>query len=138
MSSVREREAFYWPRYLLKVQQDLTKEVHIVTRRAERLYGWIDRRWSATRLPAAFSIDVFPNVKRIVIEIRRSFFHDWESGAKLTSKQYRRVVNANISKITEYIKETKPNVNIVVRRTNLWRAITLPSTDLCRNFAHRS
>lgn len=122
---VAKDETFDWARHLLPVQRSLIKDVHIVTHRAERMFDWVDSSWRpATLLPEAFPIEVFPKVKNVVAEIRRSRFHDWESGVNLTAKQYRTLVTQNIDKITQHIHEAKPDVNIVIKHTNVSESVS--------------
>ncbi|KAJ8110971.1 hypothetical protein OPT61_g6313 [Boeremia exigua] len=112
-------QAFDWIRHLLKVQQGLIKNVHIVTHRAERMFGWTDFKWSEQRVPKTIPVDSFPKVKRVIIEIRRCCFRDWEAGPKWTTKEYRNRVTANLNKITECIHAVNPDAQVVAMHTNI-------------------
>ncbi|XPS70270.1 beta transducin [Ascochyta lentis] len=111
-------EAFDWARHLLKVQRNLIEEVHVVTHRAERLYAWIRKTKQDCFMPHAFPIDIFPGLKRVVIEIHRSFLHDYTAAGNLTKEQYKALVKTGIRKITKYIKRAKSNVHITFTRTS--------------------
>ncbi|OSS50740.1 hypothetical protein B5807_04087 [Epicoccum nigrum] len=128
-----EREqAFEWARQLLKVQQNLLEKVHIVTHRAQRLYGWNETGSSKDLyLPHAFPISVFPNVKQVVVEIRRSACHDIDAAAheggpnaKWSSKQYRTRVTSNMIALVDHIHEEKPDARVVFLHTNLCESNT--------------
>lgn len=115
-------ESFEWARKLLKVQRNLLQEVHIVTHRAERLYDWVEgeQAGESAYLPEVFPVDIFPNLKHVVVEIRRSAFHDFEAGGpKWTSKQYRTRVTAKMTDFISYIREAKPHAHVSFRYTNL-------------------
>jgi hypothetical protein len=122
-----KEQAFEWARQLLKFQRNLLENVHVVTHRAQRLYGWTTPRSNKDlHLPQAFPINIFPNVKQVIIEIRRSACHDIDAAAhdggpdaKWTSKQYRTRVTSNMTALIDYIHEAKPNARVVFLHTNL-------------------
>jgi hypothetical protein len=64
------QDCFDWMHRLIKVQRDAIREIHIVTWRAQRFYGWIQGASFDSELPNAIYMRNFHGLKRVVVEVR--------------------------------------------------------------------
>lgn len=112
-------EAFDWARHLLPVQQKSIREVHIVTHRAERMLDWMHCDGHEKYMPDAFPLEVFPNVKNIVIKVGYSFIHNFTAGDDLTMEKQDELIREYIGKITTYVKEARPDAKLTFEHVNI-------------------
>ncbi|KAJ4341964.1 beta transducin [Ascochyta clinopodiicola] len=100
------------------LQQKLIAEVHVITHRAERMLGRMNTADCGSPMPRAFPIEVFPNVKKVVIEVGYSFRYSFSTVDMFDEEKQDRLVEENINTITKYFKEAKPGVKLVFEHVN--------------------
>lgn len=108
-------EAFDWARHLLPVQKSAIRELHIMTRRAERMLGWICGDGDESNVPDVIPFEVFPNIKRLVVKVGYSFIQSFPAGDDLTAEQQDRLIEKNINIITGYVRHARPDAQLVFK-----------------------
>ena len=125
----RSKTTFKWTRDLSKVQKDLIHTVHFV-RSPGHPYQRFVQREQCFHVARDFPIDIFPNIKHIVIEMGETYGdergqRDHPSDLSISISPAQRCdcvvyekhshIDREIREITSWVRKTKPDVHLTFK-----------------------